>query len=500
MKHKITKRLISTIIALLLIMEALPLSVFASSNKKHPTKINLQDSLSIADIAKEVNGARTEFSKTYLLEDGSYCNISSYSPIHKKVNGKWKNINTVMENNVNSIEDAKSLIQTALAEKQDNRMVKSNVTNIGNDDSSFSSSVIVNASGCSVSNGVITLVRGSALVAKPAEIKNYHDQNKLVVHATVDMNCTVNTNGAATIELKEKTGSWTENTNFASTSFSNDHVLDSCTCSTSGQYSWDLTDLYSKWDKNVLDNNGFVLAVSSRKSNVTINNLCVTVIYRNVDETDMLSTYHTIDMSRAGKLYIAVFPSISKKTSTVQVLKSPKTISSVRKIFLPKTVAKMLKEWKRGQDEEKDLLGGEYTDYNLVFAGSFGMPVEGATIRNAMKKLIEENNLPPVVFHSLRHSSITYKLKLNGGDIKSVQGDSGHAQAQMVTDQYSHIIDEDRAYNAQLFEDAFYNRMQEQSKQLDLSSFVDIDPELLNKVLKNPEIITLLQALAQKNS
>lgn len=75
---------------------------------------------------------------------------------------------------------------------------------------------------------------------------------------------------------------------------------------------------------------------------------------------------------------IAVFPSISKKTSTVQVLKSPKTISSVRKIFLPKTVAKMLKEWKRGQDEEKDLLGGEYTDYNLVFAGSFGMPVEGA--------------------------------------------------------------------------------------------------------------------------
>ena len=32
---------------------------------------------------------------------------------------------------------------------------------------------------------------------------------------------------------------------------------------------------------------------------------------------------------------------------------------------------------------------------------------------------------PHVVFHSLRHSSITYKLKLNGGDMKSVQGDSG---------------------------------------------------------------------------
>ena len=46
------------------------------------------------------------------------------------------------------------------------------------------------------------------------------------------------------------------------------------------------------------------------------------------------------------------------------------------------------------------------------------------------------------------NSSITYKLKLTGGDIKSVQGDSGHAQAKMVTDQYSHILDENRKENA----------------------------------------------------
>ena len=73
-----------------------------------------------------------------------------------------------------------------------------------------------------------------------------------------------------------------------------------------------------------------------------------------------------------------------------------------------------------------------------------------------MKDLIADSDLPSVVFHSLRHSSITYKLKLNGGDIKSVQGDSGHFQAQMVTDQYSHILDENRRQNAQLLERAFY--------------------------------------------
>ena len=76
--------------------------------------------------------------------------------------------------------------------------------------------------------------------------------------------------------------------------------------------------------------------------------------------------------------------------------------------------------------------------------------------RGALKKLIKEHDLPPIVFHSLRHTSVTYKLKLNGSDVKAVQGDSGHALVSMVTDVYSHIIDEDRKQNAILFEEAFY--------------------------------------------
>ena len=61
-----------------------------------------------------------------------------------------------------------------------------------------------------------------------------------------------------------------------------------------------------------------------------------------------------------------------------------------------------------------------------------------------------------MVFHSLRHSSTTYKLKLNHGDIKATQGDTGHAQPDMVTEVYSHILDEDRKINAQRFEAGFY--------------------------------------------
>ena len=160
-----------------------------------------------------------------------------------------------------------------------------------------------------------------------------------------------------------------------------------------------------------------------------------------------------------GKDVLLVFPTNHKKNSTVRILKTPKTESSVRKIFLPKSVANMLVEWKAEQDEMKEILGDEYMDYNLVMASTFGLPLGDGAIRGPLKKLIEDYNLPPVVFHSFRHSSVTYKLKLNGGDIKAVQGDSGHAQVNMVTDVYSHILDDDRRKNAELFEEAFYEKL-----------------------------------------
>ncbi|EKC80675.1 site-specific recombinase, phage integrase family, partial [human gut metagenome] len=57
-----------------------------------------------------------------------------------------------------------------------------------------------------------------------------------------------------------------------------------------------------------------------------------------------------------GKDVLLVFPTNHKKNSTVRILKTPKTESSVRKIFLPKSVANMLVDWKAEQDEMKEIL------------------------------------------------------------------------------------------------------------------------------------------------
>ena len=120
----------------------------------------------------------------------------------------------------------------------------------------------------------------------------------------------------------------------------------------------------------------------------------------------------------------------------------------------------MLVEWRAQQEERKEFLGDEYTDYDLVLSLPNGRPLEGQVISRAFKDLIRKNSLPDVVFHSLRHTSTTYKLKLNGGDMKAVQGDTGHAQLKMVSDVYSHILDEDRRHNASKFEQEFYKRLE----------------------------------------
>lgn len=84
-----------------------------------------------------------------------------------------------------------------------------------------------------------------------------------------------------------------------------------------------------------------------------------------------------------------------------------------------------------------------------------------------------------------------------------MQGDSGHAQVNMVTDVYSHILDDDRRKNAELFEEAFYEKknldpqMHVQQENNNATVADEVDPELLAKVLANPEMRALLNSLAK---
>ena len=85
--------------------------------------------------------------------------------------------------------------------------------------------------------------------------------------------------------------------------------------------------------------------------------------------------------------------------------------------------------------------------------------------------------------------------------MKSVQGDSGHAQVKMVADVYSHIIDEDRRINAQRFEEQFYQSKaapKDEEVPQEASPVVpQEEQEMLQKLLANPEMAALIKSLAK---
>lgn len=223
--------------------------------------------------------------------------------------------------------------------------------------------------------------------------------------------------------------------------------------------------------------------------------------------TDNAYIYIEAELARASKQAIEtlgekdiyhIFTPLMPNTSTRIILKKPKTDSSIRKVWLPKTVAYILREWKTSQEELKSFLGDEYQDFDLVVALPNGRPCENRIIEKEFSLLKQKAGLPNVVFHSLRHSSTTYKPKLNHGDLKVTQGDTGHAEIDMITKVYAHILDEDRKINAQKFESAFYAnpdlrkvtppQEQPQAQTIDLAA-------LIEQLQKSPELANTLAAL-----
>ncbi len=195
-------------------------------------------------------------------------------------------------------------------------------------------------------------------------------------------------------------------------------------------------------------------------------------------------------------IFPEVFRERKEDCKTSMVLKSPKTESSVRELFIPNSVAEALLEWKAMQEQQKQAALDAWEDYDLVITLPNGRPREERLIAKAFKAFIEEQDLPMVVFHSLRHLSTSMKLQVSGGDIKAVQGDTGHAQASMVTEVYAHTFDENRKRIADQLEVNFFSANPKEAPKTE-----DPDREALLRLLESdPELSSLLLAMAKKVS
>ncbi len=195
-----------------------------------------------------------------------------------------------------------------------------------------------------------------------------------------------------------------------------------------------------------------------------------------------------------------VFPTLKQEEgTTLLVLKAPKTESSVRNIYLADTLVQELQQLRTRQEEWKATVGTDYQDFNLEVAQDNGRPYEQRLIAKMFKDFLIRAELPVVVFHSLRHCSTGLKLRASGGDIKAVQGDTGHAQSNMVTDVYSHIMTDDRIRLAKNMEQQFFSPIFSKPAPTDAAPATS-DPQIaaaLEMMERSPELANLVMQMAQ---
>lgn len=109
-------------------------------------------------------------------------------------------------------------------------------------------------------------------------------------------------------------------------------------------------------------------------------------------------------------------------------------------------VLDFLKEWEQRQKEWRLRCGPEWQGWKnererqtaLVFANEFGGHLHPQTVCNHFKKLAASVSAPHARVYDLRHTCAVLSLQ-NGDDVKTVQGNMGHATASFTLDVYGHV-------------------------------------------------------------
>ncbi|MCY7770668.1 site-specific integrase [Bacillus haynesii] len=116
-----------------------------------------------------------------------------------------------------------------------------------------------------------------------------------------------------------------------------------------------------------------------------------------------------------------------------------KTAAGFRTVHLPKFFIEYLIEHKKMIQREKEILGEDYIDYDLVVCTKHGKWVHPNNYRRAFTRLIAQLELPKIPPKNLRHTHATYLISI-GISPKIVQERLGHAHIKTTLGTYSHVL------------------------------------------------------------
>jgi integrase len=194
-----------------------------------------------------------------------------------------------------------------------------------------------------------------------------------------------------------------------------------------------------------------------------------------------------------------VFPKVKQSSTSVLVLKCPKTEMSVRAVRITKQLAEEIEARMRHIHHCKQLYGDAYQDYNLLICQDNGRPYDVRNLQRHFRKCIEEAGIENrITLRGLRKSSLIYKNNLTGNDYTLVMKDSGHTQVGTLIKHYDDVNDQERVQLAHHIEDDLYEPTDSEAVPAHSD---EIYEDMMQRILSDPEkAMLLMRAIASKPS
>ena len=168
---------------------------------------------------------------------------------------------------------------------------------------------------------------------------------------------------------------------------------------------------------------------------------------------------------------LAVNRTLEPITGQGPVFSAPKTKKSCRVIKLDDNAVQLLRDYRQWQIAQRLQIGskwvrtveimGKKVKNDLLFTKWNGRPIDPNALTSWFPRFLRSHNLPPVRFHSLRHSNAALLIAAHV-PVTTVAGRLGHAQVSTTTNIYAGFIRSSDAKAADALGEAFQRILQQE--------------------------------------
>ena len=185
-----------------------------------------------------------------------------------------------------------------------------------------------------------------------------------------------------------------------------------------------------------VDSKAFLEAIQGHR----FETLYTVVLFTGMREGEALGlTWDCVDFARGTILINKQLQRERKKNA--KYLLAPTKSDKSRTIVPAPFVMQLLKRHKTRQAAMQLQAGPAWQNSGFVFTNELGQHLIPYTVYRNFKDIVASIGRPDARFHDLRHSYAVASIRA-GDDIKTVQGNLGHATAAFTLDVYGHVTDQ----------------------------------------------------------